>query len=220
MENATYFEGELHHGQHMDLGFLPVSGYTLSDLLRLQTAHGVVLVSGEAYFRPQDLCQSCERSRTRSVWGTGMCGNSAGTYLQLKASCCSALSRHLYIFISGLSCSKELQPSILVCTLHKQQTVEWPFLKSKKTKNNLDMLYVGSRAQTLLWDNRRTKLYFSLFQFHAELIEAKVIREWVHVVWALHYSKVEQTVTHASPEDCLPPHEDNTYWSGSLLQTD
>lgn len=102
---CTYFEGELHHGQHMDLGCLPVGGYTLSDLLRLQTTHGVVLISREAYFRPQDLCQCCERSRTRSVWGTP-------TSEHIVANC-------------------------------------W----MTKTKN-LDMFYVGSRAQTLLREHK------------------------------------------------------------------
>lgn len=60
---CTYFEGEMHHGKHMDLSGLPVGGYTLPDLLRLQTAHGVVFVSRETHFGPQDLRQGYKIKR-------------------------------------------------------------------------------------------------------------------------------------------------------------
>lgn len=60
---CTYFECELHHGQHMDTSCLPVSGDKFSDLLRLQTAHRVEFVSGEAHFGSKDLSQRCTQSR-------------------------------------------------------------------------------------------------------------------------------------------------------------
>lgn len=41
-----------------------------------------------------------------------------------------------------------------------------------------------------------------LFTFHEDNIG----------FWLLHYTKVGQTIIHASPEDCLPPREDNRYW--------
>lgn len=60
---CAYFERELHHGQHVDTGRLPVSGDNFSDLLRLQTAHCVELVSGEAHFGSKDLSERCTQSR-------------------------------------------------------------------------------------------------------------------------------------------------------------
>lgn len=60
---CTYFECELHHGQHVDTSRLPVSGDKFSDLLRLQTAHCVEFVSGQAHFGPKDLGQRCTQSR-------------------------------------------------------------------------------------------------------------------------------------------------------------
>lgn len=62
-KSFTYSKGELHHRQDMELGCLPICGYTLFDLLRLQTAHGVVFVPGEAHLRPQNLCEGCEETR-------------------------------------------------------------------------------------------------------------------------------------------------------------
>lgn len=56
----TYSKGELHHRQNMDLGCLPICGYTLLDLLRFQTAHGVVFVPGQAHLRPQNLRKGCK----------------------------------------------------------------------------------------------------------------------------------------------------------------
>lgn len=60
---CTYFECDLHHGQHVDTGRLPVSGDEFSDLLRLQTAHCVEFVSGEAHFGSKDLSERCTQSR-------------------------------------------------------------------------------------------------------------------------------------------------------------
>lgn len=60
---CTYFECDLHHGQHVDTGRLPVSGDKFSDLRRLQTAHCVEFVSGEANFGSKDLSERCTQSR-------------------------------------------------------------------------------------------------------------------------------------------------------------
>lgn len=50
----------------MDACSFAVGGDALSDLLGLQAAHGVEFVSGEANFRAQDLCQSCETKQKRA----------------------------------------------------------------------------------------------------------------------------------------------------------
>lgn len=95
----TYSKGELHHGQNVDPGCLPICGYTLFDLLRLQTAHDVVFVSGQAHFRPQNICEGCEESTQIRVKAEG--DPTACIYSPLYKGCLKAhLSRINCICVS------------------------------------------------------------------------------------------------------------------------
>jgi hypothetical protein len=54
----------------MDLGGLPVRGEQLSDWLRLQAAHGVVLVPGETDIGPKGICQRYGQKRKYKMYLT------------------------------------------------------------------------------------------------------------------------------------------------------